>query len=99
MEDITVQELRNRESKGEKLNVLDVREQWEYEELNIGAKLIPLGELPTRHHEIADWKTVELIIHCQAGTRGNQAKKYLISQGFLHVRNLLGGITAYLETK
>ena len=97
MEDITVQELKERQGNGEALNVLDVREQWEYEEDNIGAKLIPLGDLPTRHSEIADWKEAELIVHCKSGGRAGQAKKYLIAQGFTNVRNLLGGITAYRE--
>ncbi len=97
MEDITVQELKERQSNGEALNVLDVREQWEYEEDNIGAKLLPLGDLPTRHTEISDWKNTELIVHCKSGARAGQAKKYLIAQGFTNVRNLLGGIMGYRE--
>ena len=95
MEDITVQEFKERQAKGEALNVLDVREQWEYEEENLGATLIPLGDLPTRHSEIADWKEQELIVYCKSGGRAGQAKKYLLSQGFTNVRNLLGGILAY----
>jgi len=98
MEDITVQELKERQGNGESLHVIDVREQWEYEEDNIGAKLIPLGELPTRHSEIADWKAEELIVHCKSGARAGNAKKYLASQGFTNVRNLLGGIMAYRES-
>ena len=98
MEDISIQEFKEREAKGEALNVLDVREQWEYDEDNIGATLIPLGDLPARHSEIADWKSQELIVHCKAGGRGGNAKKYLVSQGFTNVRNLLGGITAYRES-
>ena len=45
--DITVQELKERLEKGEKLNLIDVREPAEYEADNIGARLIPLGDLPT----------------------------------------------------
>jgi len=97
MEDITVQEFKERQGNGETLNVLDVRETWEFEEDNIGATLIPLGELPNRHGEIADWKGEELIVHCKMGGRAGQAKKYLVSQGFTNVRNLLGGITGYRE--
>ena len=97
MEDISIQEFKEREANGEAMNVLDVREQWEYEEDNIGARLIPLGDLPARHGEIEDWKDQELIVHCKAGGRASNAKKYLVAQGFNNVRNLLGGITAYRE--
>jgi rhodanese-related sulfurtransferase len=45
MADISVKELLTRIDAGEKLNIIDVREAWEFEEFNIGAKLIPLGEL------------------------------------------------------
>lgn len=97
MEDITVQELKKRQASGEVLNVLDVREPWEYDEDNMGAKLIPLGDLPHRLSEIDDWKNKELIVHCKAGGRAGNAKKFMISKGFTNVRNLLGGMTAYRE--
>ena len=44
--DITVQELKQRMDAGENLHLLDVRNPDEYEADNIGAKLIPLGDLP-----------------------------------------------------
>jgi rhodanese-related sulfurtransferase len=93
--DITVQELKERLDKGENLNFLDVREDYEYEEQNIGAKLIPLGELPDRMEEIADWKDSEVIVHCRSGARSARAKAFMESQGFTNVRNVLGGILAY----
>ena len=47
MDDITSKELHERTSNGEKLNIIDVREEWEFEEKNIGAVLIPLtGWMP-----------------------------------------------------
>ena len=45
MEDITVKDLKERLEKGEKFHFFDVREEWEYEEDNLGANNIPLGEL------------------------------------------------------
>ena len=95
MEDISVQELKKRQAGKEALNILDVREQWEYDEENMGARLIPLGELPNRLNEIENWKNKELIVHCKTGGRAGQARKFLISKGFTNVRNLLGGLTAY----
>ena len=95
MEDISVQELKKRQNSEEALNILDVREQWEYDEESMGARLIPLGELPNRLNEIENWKNKELIVHCKTGGRAGQARKFLISKGFTNVRNLLGGLTAY----
>ncbi|MEM0941115.1 MAG: rhodanese-like domain-containing protein [Bacteroidota bacterium] len=94
-EDITSQEVKDRIDKGESFNFIDVREEWEHEEANIGAKLIPLGELPNRVSEIAHMKDEEIVVHCKSGNRSNQAKKFLNSKGFSNVKNMLGGITEY----
>jgi rhodanese-related sulfurtransferase len=93
--DITVTELKERLDKGENLNFLDVREEYEYDEENLGAKLIPLGELPDRIEELEDWKNSEVIVHCRSGARSARAKSFMESQGFTNVRNVLGGILAY----
>ena len=37
--DITIEELKERLDKGEKLNLFDVREEYEFDEYNIGATL------------------------------------------------------------
>jgi rhodanese-related sulfurtransferase len=97
MEDITVENLKERLDSGEVFNFLDVREGYEYEEENLGATLIPLGELPDRINEIEDWKDTELVVHCRSGARSGRAKAFLESQGFTKVRNVLGGILAYNE--
>ena len=96
-EDITCLEVKSRLEAGEKFNFIDVREEWEHEEQNIGAQLIPLGDLPARLSEIEHMKDEELIVHCKSGARSGRAKKFLNSQGFNNVRNMLGGITAYME--
>ncbi|MEA5461928.1 rhodanese-like domain-containing protein [Arcicella sp. LKC2W] len=93
--DITVQELKERLDKGETFNFLDVREDYEYEEENLGAKLIPLGELPDRIEELEAWKDQEVIVHCRSGARSARAKAFMEGQGFTNVRNVLGGIMAY----
>ena len=95
--DITVTELKERLDKGENLNFLDVREEYEYDEENLGAKLIPLGELPDRIEELEDWKEKEVIVHCRSGARSGRAKAFMESQGFTDVRNVVGGILAYNE--
>jgi rhodanese-related sulfurtransferase len=95
MADITVSELRERMEKGEKLNIIDVREVYEFQEFNIGAQLIPLGTLPARLIDLEHLKNEEIIVHCRSGARSGNAKMYLMSEGYTNVRNLLGGIMAY----
>ena len=95
--DITVEDLKTRIDSGEKLNLIDVREQWEFDEANLGAILIPLQTLPNRIAELEKFKEKELIIHCRSGKRSDNAKKFLEQNGFKNVRNVLGGIVAYLE--
>ena len=95
--DITVAELKERLDKGEDLHFYDVREEHEYEEDNLGAILIPLGELPDHLDELEEIKDEEIIIHCRSGARSGKAKNFLEAQGFSNVRNVLGGILAYRE--
>lgn len=97
MKDIDAAELKPRLESEKDLIVIDVREEWEYDEKNIGVKNIPLGSLPSRLSEISQYKDQELVVHCKSGGRSAQAQKYLRSQGFTQVRNLIGGIEGYLS--
>jgi rhodanese-related sulfurtransferase len=92
MQDITVQELKKKLDAGEDFVFIDVREGWEYEEFNLGAKLIPLGELMNRAWELEDHKNDEIVLHCKSGGRSGMAKQLLVAQGFTNVRNTLGGV-------
>ena len=92
MEDIQIEELKNRLDQGEKLHIIDVREEYEFDEFNIGALLIPLGELPNKLQQLAHLKNEEIIIHCRSGARSNSAKMFLLDNGFANVRNVLGGM-------
>jgi len=97
MEDITVEELKKRLDGGEKLNIIDVREPWEYEEFNIGGKLVPLGELQGTIDDMDDLMDQEVIVHCRSGARSAAAKDFMVKQGFENVRNLLGGVLAWMD--
>lgn len=96
-EDITCQEVKKRLDQDIEFHFIDVREEWEHTERNIGAKCFPLGELPQALNTLSYLKAEEVVIHCNTGPRGNRAKKYLIAQGFTNVRNMLGGIMAFME--
>ncbi|GAB2776515.1 hypothetical protein GCM10027275_19630 [Rhabdobacter roseus] len=95
--DITVQELKERLDNGEDFVFIDVREEHEYEADNLGARLIPLGDLPDHLDELESLKDEEIVIHCRSGARSGNAQKYLQANGFTNVRNVLGGILAYRE--
>ncbi|HAI76634.1 MAG TPA: NADH oxidase [Microscillaceae bacterium] len=95
--DITVDELKTRLQNQEKVNIIDVREEWEYEEGNIGGQLIPLATLPMaiENQSLEAWKDQEVVVHCKSGKRSETAQKVLQMAGFTQVRNLIGGIEAY----
>ncbi len=92
MEDITVQELKKRLDSGEKIHIIDVREPDEYAAYNIGAQLIPLGDLPGKLDDLDDWREEEIVLHCRSGARSAAAKGFMEKNGFTKVRNLLGGM-------
>ncbi len=93
--EITVQELKGRMENGNRVSVLDVREPHEYEVANIGARLIPLAELPERLVELDQGET--FAIHCKSGGRSARAVKLLQNAGFQNVYNVKGGIDAWSE--
>lgn len=97
MQSISVSELKSRLDKGDKPIIIDVREPYEYEEFNIGGKLIPLGNLQARLHELDDQSDEEIIVHCRSGARSAAAVDYMNKQGFSNVKNLTGGILAWME--
>ena len=97
MEDITVEELKEKLDKKEDFVFVDVREEWEYEEDNLGALNIPLGQLPHQLAQIDKYKNQEIVVHCRSGARSGNAKQFLETKGYKKVRNVLGGILAYRQ--
>jgi rhodanese-related sulfurtransferase len=98
MQLITVNELKERISKGEKLNIVDVREPSEHEEFNIGGLLIPLGRIQSMDvDELESFKNQELICYCRSGNRSGQACQILDMMGFTNTKNLQGGMFAWRQ--
>lgn len=74
--------------------VIDVREQWEYDEGHIpGITLLPMGEIADRMSEIPTDK--EVIFTCRSGNRSGQVAEFLRGQGYDNVHNMEGGILAW----
>jgi rhodanese-related sulfurtransferase len=96
MQLITVSELKERLAKGEKLNLVDVREPSENLEFNIGGVLIPLGKIQGMEVDQLDaLKNEELICYCRSGNRSGQACQILDMLGFTNTKNLQGGMLAW----
>jgi rhodanese-related sulfurtransferase len=98
MSDITPEELKERIDKGEKLNLIDVREEYENEEFNIGGELIPLGTLQSSLTALENLRNEEVIVYCRSGMRSGNAKHFLMNNGFANVRNLIGGMMHWKNT-
>jgi len=93
-QEIEHEEVQRRLENGEKLNLIDVREDFEYEERHIpGAVLIPLGTLP-EHLDSLD-KDKEYIMVCRRANRSRVATELLQANGFTNVKNMLGGMSVW----
>ncbi len=92
---ITVKELKQRIDGGENLQIIDVREPFEYDIANIGAKLVPQNDVPNRLAEID--RDREVIVHCKAGGRSQKIAEFLKQSGYSHVVNVAGGILAWAD--
>jgi rhodanese-related sulfurtransferase len=92
--DITVEEFAERRGQ-DGLVVLDVREESEYETVNLGGTLIPLAQLPDRLDELDRDATV--LVHCRAGSRGGKATVLLREAGFADAWNVNGALVAWAD--
>ena len=96
IKEITPEELYNLQVKGDAYQIIDVREQSEYDIVNIGAELIPLSTVAANADRISRDKKV--IVHCKMGGRSAKAIRELEEKfGFDNLYNLKGGILAWID--
>lgn len=96
MKEITVQELKKLKDSKADFQLVDVREEHEFDEANLNGLLIPLGDILDRASEVD--KTKQVVIHCRSGKRSATAIQALEAQlGYTNLYNLKGGILAYIE--
>ena len=92
--EITVHQLKEKLARGEDIQIIDVREQYEYEICNIKGNLIPLGTLERQMDRISKDKPV--VVLCHHGTRSAAAINFLKEKaGFTNLVNLKGGIHSW----
>jgi len=96
VKEITAAELYELQVKGEPFQLIDVREPYEYNIVNIGAELIPLATVAGQVDRFN--KDRPVIVHCKMGGRSAKAIRELEDKfGFTNLYNLKGGILAYID--
>jgi adenylyltransferase/sulfurtransferase len=89
--DIDVHTLNEWLESGRHFTLLDVRTPQERAIAEIpGSRLIPVQDIPDRHHELD--KNEHIIVHCHHGPRSTQVTLFLRDKGYEKVWNLSGGI-------
>lgn len=90
MKKITAKELEQKIEAGEKVNLIDVREDEEVKAGMIpGAKHIPLGDIPDRLTEVAQDEHYYIV--CRSGGRSGKACTFLEENGY-DATNVTGGM-------
>ncbi len=81
--------------------MLDVRSQKEWDEVGHieGSVNIPVVELPARLAELPADKAAPIVVLCASGHRGAMAQMYLQFLGYTNIRNLNGGLNAWIAAE
>ena len=95
--EITVKELSDRLASGEDVFLLDVREPYERDIVDIGGTLIPMRALPDRLAELEPHRKDQVVVYCRSGARSGRVVQWLRSVGFDDAVNLKGGVMAWRE--
>ena len=94
--DITPRELKEKIDRGDDMQLVDVREEWEWQIARIqGARLIPLGMLKDEASTLDPKR--EVVLYCKSGVRSVHAADALADAGFSKVTNVLGGISRWSQ--
>lgn len=93
---ITVSELKEMMAQNPSLQVIDVREEYEYQICNIGCKNMPMGDIAENIDDLDN--SEELIVLCKSGRRAEAVANLLATDfGFENVSIVEGGIMAWAE--
>lgn len=96
MKTVTVQEMKAMIDGGEDFQLIDVREQNEFDFVNLKGELIPMSVLAENIDKFERDKKV--IVHCRSGARsGNAIMMLQQDHGYDNLYNLTGGILAWAK--
>jgi adenylyltransferase/sulfurtransferase len=91
VQEIAPRDLAERMRRGDAIDLIDVREPYEWRIARIdSARLIPLGQFERAAAEIPADRDV--VLYCHHGSRSRAAAQFLVERGFRRVWNLTGGI-------
>jgi adenylyltransferase/sulfurtransferase len=93
MKEVTSTELKQMLDNKENLQLIDVREPYEFENGHIEAELIPMNTIPQNLEKISKDKKVIMI--CRSGNRSGNVIRFMESHGFDNLYNLKGGLLAW----
>ena len=94
VKEISPTEVNGMIQQGQEIQLIDVRELFEYELVNIGGVHIPLGDLGRKLDLIR--KDIPVVVLCKSGQRSRQAISQLQNNfGFKNLQNLKGGIMGW----
>jgi len=96
MQQVSAEELQSWIKANRDITLIDIREDWERNDYNIGGIHIPLGELMNRISEIP--KEGDVILYCEKGIRSVLAIQRLEAAGYDNLINLSGGMKAWKAT-
>ena len=94
--ELSARELKQLLDAGVELDLVDIREPYEWAIANLepyGARLIPLGQLAEHLDELRDGRPV--VLYCHSGVRSARALAALAQAGLVRVSHLRGGIAAW----
>ena len=92
--DIDVRQLKDKIKRKENFQLIDVREEFEHEEFNIGGQWIQMNDLLKQPEKIST--TLPVILYCKKGERSKIVQQRLTEKfGFKNIINLKGGVDAW----
>lgn len=96
MKEVTVQELKSMQDNKEDFQLIDIREEYEFDICNLEGVLIPMGDMADNVDKVS--KDKKVVVHCRSGKRSASVIQMLEQQhGFTNLYNLKGGIMAWAE--
>ena len=94
MIDISAEEFKSRLPE---LQIVDIRTEAEVQDFDLGGVHLPFDDLLEKLNEVDFLRNQEFVIICYTGLQSKIAATILRKRGFEGVRNLTGGLEAFLS--
>ncbi len=98
VKELSVQELEQWNNLGTDYQLIDVRESYEYDIVNLNGELIPLSKVAEKENVAKIATDKKVVVHCRTGKRSADAIRELENLfGFDNLYNLKGGVVAWAK--